>query len=233
MSCKKRCKSSKCNSCNPCNPCCVGATGLAGITGATGATGATGPGDGPTGPAGATGVTGATGATGVTGLTGLTGLGGVTGATGVTGLTGATGATGLTGATGVDGGGAIIPFAANAVPLVSGIVGADLGFAPASTPVILGVTELGWRVSRDGTITSLAAAISGIIGVLPALTSVDITVLLNGAPTALVLNFTGNGADDIAGSVPVVVGDRIQFRASVTGLGVDVDINIEGSIAIA
>ena len=226
MSCKSKCKKSKCG-CNSYNNCCPpnggGATGPQGLPGVTGIQG----------PPGVTGIQGPPGVTGIEGPPGVTGIEGPPGVTGLQGPPGVTGLQGPPGVTGLAGGGAIIPFAANGVAMLSGIVGADLGFAPAATPVILETTELGFRVSRTGTITALAAAISGVIGVLPALTSLDITVLLNGSPTPLVLNFTGNGADDIAANVPVAVGDRIQFRASVTGVGVNVSINIEGSITIA
>lgn len=138
-------------------------TGITGTTGPTGATGSTG----ITGTPGATGPIGATGSTGVTGTPGTTGPAGSTGATGAAGVTGATGA------------GAYIPFASG-IPIIltTDLSGATdtvslIGFGNSVSEVSLiggtidiAGTNIGellnfaFSVSRDGTITSIAAYFS-------------------------------------------------------------------------
>lgn len=85
MSCKSKCKKSKCG-CHSYNNCLPsgGATGVTGVTGITGATGPAGS-TGPTGPAGATGSTGATGATGPESLFAIAHVVNLEDQTGVTG----------------------------------------------------------------------------------------------------------------------------------------------------
>ncbi len=138
-------------------------------TGTTGITSATG----------STGVTGTPGTTGSAGSTGATGAAGTPGTTGPAGSTGATGATGAAGVTGANGAGAYIPFASG-IPIIlsTDLSGATdtvslIGFGNSVSEVSLiggaidiAGTNIGellnyaFSVSRDGTITSIAAYFS-------------------------------------------------------------------------
>lgn len=117
--------------------------------------------------------------TGTTGITSATGSTGVTGTPGTTGPAGSTGATGAAGVTGATGAGAYIPFASG-IPIIltTDLSGATdtvslIGFGNSVSEVSLvggaidiAGTNIGellnfaFSVSRDGTITSIAAYFS-------------------------------------------------------------------------
>jgi hypothetical protein len=145
------------------------AAGTAGATGAAGAVGATG----ATGTAGATGATGATGAVGATGTTGATGATGTTGATGIagtTGTTGATGAVGATGATGTAGQNSTSYFTTGALTLNSTVTGLTY------------VTGFPVTITVPAGCKTLISADIGLAGTSAAITTADVSLIVDGAP---------------------------------------------------
>lgn len=182
-----------------------------------GVTGPTGPAGDP-GASGATGVTGATGATGETGATGLAGPVGPPGPPGFPGEPGATGATGATGAGAINVFGgyftgnftfvtnpAPIPFIADQVPPVGGIVHPFLGdFAQFQLPNT-GTYEIQWIVPYipDG-------AINDVISI--ALLNVTTATFYLPNPMEATLNGTG-ALDTLSGSafITATAGDVISL----------------------
>ncbi|HNW97280.1 MAG TPA: collagen-like protein [Bacteroidales bacterium] len=169
----------------------TGAIGINGVTGPTGPSGADGI-TGPTGPVGATGADGtasATGATGPTGPTGNPGTAGATGSPGTTGPTGPTGNPGTAGATGSTGstgptGSATVDFyeVSSSITTINNTSFKDIS----GLSVVVNITTVPAKVfiSTYGSLEIRTPTGGGGV-YIPALASVEVGIMMNGATVAL------------------------------------------------